>query len=60
MKTKEQEVLCCFCGNYLLLDKAIEITINIDRESDDKQSVCAHAKCLDNVLHKSMPRAFGL
>jgi hypothetical protein len=60
MKDKELEVMCCFCGLGLTFDKAIEITIRVDREEDEVQAVYAHAKCLDKVLHQSIPRGFDL
>jgi hypothetical protein len=59
MKEKELEVICCFCGQDLSRDKAIEIAIRADDE-EAVQAVYAHAKCLDKVLHQSVPRGFDL
>ncbi|MDO7174192.1 hypothetical protein [Mariniflexile sp. AS56] len=60
MKNGDLEVLCCFCGQDSTLSKAIEITIECNKKTKDVQAVYAHSKCLDNVLHKSVPRAFDL
>jgi len=59
MKDKELEVMCCFCGQGLSFDKALEIAIRADGE-EAVQAVYAHAKCLDKILHKSVPRGFEL
>ena len=59
MKDKELEVMCCFCGQRLSVDKAIEIAIRADG-GEAVQAVYAHAKCLDKVLHQSVPRGFDL
>ena len=58
MESGDLEVLCCFCGQDSTFSTAIEITIECDKETKDIQVVYAHSKCLDIVLHKSVPRAF--
>jgi hypothetical protein len=58
MNNRDLEVVCCFCGKDSKYNKAIEITIECDKETKDIQVVYAHSKCLDRVLHKSVPRAF--
>ncbi|HMG91816.1 MAG TPA: hypothetical protein VK589_17280 [Chryseolinea sp.] len=60
MKDKELQVVCCFCGQGLPFDKAVEITIRIDREADEVQAVYAHPKCIDKALHQSVPRGFEI
>jgi hypothetical protein len=60
MKNEELECACCICGQGVSWDKAIEIAIRIDKETDEVQAVYAHAKCLDKILHKSVPRGFEL
>lgn len=59
MKDKKLEIMCCFCGQGLPFDSAVEIAISANRE-DEVQNVYAHAKCLDVVLHPSVPRGFDL
>ena len=56
MKDKDLEVVCCFCGQGLAFDKAIEITIKINEDADEVQAVYAHINCLDKALHQSVPR----
>jgi hypothetical protein len=58
MNNRDLEVVCCFCGKDSKYNKAIEITIECDKETKDIQVVYTHSKCLDRVLHKSVPRAF--
>lgn len=53
-------VACCFCGQSLPFDKGIEITIKIEKATDEVQTVYGHKKCLDKVLHQSVPRGFNL
>ena len=60
MENGDLEVLCCFCGQDSTFNKAIEITIECDKKTKEVQAVYAHSKCLDKVLHKSVPRAFDL
>ena len=60
MKDDEFIVACCFCGQSLSLDKAIEITIKINKTTDELQTVYSHAKCADKALHQSVPRGFDL
>ena len=49
-----------FCGQDSTCSKAIEITIECDKQTKDIKAVYAHSKCLDKVLHKNVPRAFDL
>lgn len=46
MKDKELGVQCCFCGQGLSFDKAIEIAIRIDKGTNEEQAVYAHANVL--------------
>lgn len=60
MENRDLEVVCCFCGKGSTYNQAIEITIECDKETKELQTVYAHAKCLNKVLHKSVPRGFDL
>ncbi len=60
MENGELEVVCCLCGESSTYNKSIEITIECDKETKDIQAVYAHPKCLNKVLHKSVPRGFNL
>lgn len=52
--------MCCFCGQGLTFDRAVELVIRADRETEEVQAVYAHPKCLDKVLHQNVLRAFKL
>ena len=56
--SEELRVLCCFCGKDSTFHNSIEITIQSDKNTDEVQAVYAHAKCLNKVLHRSVPRGF--
>ena len=60
MENGDLKVVCCFCGQGSTFNKAIEITLECDKKAKEVQAVYAHAKCLDKVLHKSVPRLFDL
>jgi hypothetical protein len=55
-KTNELVVECCFCGQGLSFDSAVEIAIRVDKNSDEVQAVYSHKNCLDDRLIKSIPR----
>jgi hypothetical protein len=60
MADNEIEVTCCFCGQGLPFDEAIEITIKINKQTDELQAVYSHSKCIDSALHQSVPRGFDI
>jgi hypothetical protein len=56
MAEKEIIVMCCFCGEKVFLNAAVQIVIIPSQTSNEKQGVYCHRKCLDIVLHKDVPR----
>jgi hypothetical protein len=60
MPADQLQMMCCFCGQSVGLADAIEITIKPQSELDEVQSLYAHAKCLDKVLDKDVPRIFDI
>jgi len=60
MADSQTQVICCFCGQSIAFDNAIEITIKPERESGEIQAIYSHSKCLDKVLDKSVPRTFEI
>jgi len=52
----DKSVMCCFCGEGLEYSHAVQLTIKLSGETSEQQGVFCHAKCLDNVLHLSVPR----
>lgn len=53
---KDNTVMCCFCSDSLPFENAIQLTIIIDKNTDESQTVFCHKQCLDKALHKSVPR----
>lgn len=49
-------VMCCFCGESINLDLAVQIEIKPSLISDETQAVYCHRKCIDRMLHKNVPR----
>jgi hypothetical protein len=60
MKDDQLKATCCFCGQSLSLDKAIEITIKINRMTDELQTIYSHTRCIDKAFHESVPRGFDV
>ena len=58
MKKNDLIVTCCFCGQSLTFDVALEISIKTDKTTDEWQTVYSHTKCLDDRLNKDVPRLF--
>lgn len=56
MTEKEIIVMCCFCGEKVFLNAAIQIENTPSQTSIEKQTVYCHRKCLDKVLNKDVPR----
>lgn len=42
------------------VEKAIQISIIIESDSEASQGLYSHKECLDDVLHKNIPRGFDL
>jgi hypothetical protein len=52
--TEKIVAMCCFCGENLDLDIAIQISIFLSQDSDESQTLFSHKQCLNNTLHKSV------
>lgn len=52
----EDYAMCCFCGDSLPIDKAIQLSIFIENGSIESQTIFSHKQCLNKVLHKSVLR----
>lgn len=50
----EQQVICCFCGDSLNFDSAVQISILVNKDENEAQALFSHKQCLDKVLHKSV------
>jgi len=48
--------MCCFCGERLDFDTAVQIQITPSQVSRESQVVYCHRECIDKVLHKDVPR----
>ena len=60
MRDDKIDVTCCFCEQSLPFDKAIEISIKVDKKTDELQMIYSHSKCVDKALHQSVPRGFEI
>jgi hypothetical protein len=54
--TADDFVMCCFCGNSLPFDKAVQLSIFINKDYGESQTIFSHKQCLDNALHKEVVR----
>ena len=52
----EESVICCFCGENVKSNAAIEISFSSPQMDGGTQTVFAHPTCFDEKLHKSIPR----
>jgi hypothetical protein len=48
-------VICCFCGERLPLTEAATLVVHSPKEPDEGQTLFAHAACLSNRVHASVP-----
>lgn len=55
-KKSENIVMCCFCGESLNFEDAVQLTIHVDLTENESQTVFSHKQCLDKLLHKSIVR----
>jgi len=49
------KVVCCFCGDSLLITKAIVLNIQASIHSDEVQSLFCHKHHLVELINKSIP-----
>jgi hypothetical protein len=48
--------MCCFCGAGLVDHEAVELVAYPSADRDEAQGLWAHARCLAERLHPSVPR----
>lgn len=51
-----EEVVCCFCGKSLEIEKAVLIQVFPVMNDKESQQLFCHRICMDELLHKSIPR----
>jgi hypothetical protein len=49
------EVMCCFCGNYLLLKDALVLSIYPNIESEESQQLFSHKNHFVERIVKDIP-----
>lgn len=47
-------VMCCYCGETILLENAVILTIQPSMENDEIQQLFSHKNCLVERMHKSV------
>ncbi len=47
-------VMCCFCGDTVSMDKAAVLTIQSSLKNDEKQQLFCHRTCLVEKVDKSV------
>jgi len=50
------EVVCCFCGEWLLEDHSVQISIFPTVDRDEAQSLYCHRQCLADRLASNVPK----
>jgi hypothetical protein len=55
VQLNDTEVVCCFCGETLLLNHAAIIIIQPNIESEEQQQLFCHKNHLIEKLDKSVP-----
>jgi hypothetical protein len=51
----DSEYVCCFCGQPLSGEDAVQLTASTKALGEEQQSLFAHKKCLARVVHSSVP-----
>lgn len=49
-------VMCCFCGEGIKYSSAVQLLIKLNPDTEEEQGFFCHPKCLDELLHSSVPR----
>jgi hypothetical protein len=49
-----EEVVCCFCGEMLLLREAVILNVQPDIQSDESQNLFCHRNHFIANIHKSI------
>jgi hypothetical protein len=53
--TRTDNVICCFCGEGLLIAEATTLVVSPPQEPDEAQTLFGHAECLSTRVHASVP-----
>ena len=53
--SKSLNVICCFCGNSLKFNLAVELIIKPNPDSDELQTLYCHKNCLSGLIIESIP-----
>ena len=53
---KNTSVMCCFCGEGLEYSSAVQLSMKLNPDTGEYQGFFCHPKCLDKLLHSSIPR----
>ena len=48
-------VCCCFCGEALDRDDAVEMVVSLKVMGQERQHLFAHKVCLTRAVHRSVP-----
>ena len=59
MKNEKDTFICCFCGVPIKPQQDDPVEIAVTVSDGGMQGLRAHAKCLRQHLHKSVPLAIG-
>ena len=51
----KKKVVCCFCGESLLMFKALVIVVRPHIDSEEEQTLFCHKEHLIEKIHKSIP-----
>jgi len=49
------KVMCCFCGESLLSERAMEITLRPPKARESPQALWCHPRCLEARLRPDVP-----
>ena len=55
MSSSESNPVCCFCGETLPFEDAVEMAFSAPENREAVQTVWAHARCLAERLHSDVP-----
>jgi hypothetical protein len=51
---------CCFCGNGIIAELGDPLALKLCVHGDEEQELFCHLRCLQRVLHASVPLLVGL
>ena len=50
------EVICCFCGDWLLDHDSVQLAVFPTADRDESQTLYSHRKCLAERLTAGIPK----